>query len=211
MRDRKSSWPAYVEIGNVASSVLSAAVSSLPHLDDGRWVRQDTRGSRFLPIYGRVPGSSEARYARYVDDSIRSIADPLIDLCDPAPDVFVLYTPPGAEFPDHNDTGMFEITNHAPCWKLRVVMQGNPGCLYFINQEGCKVHIPSDANVYAINGTVPHGMDTDQAKLTLAIGWPWRGLNYAWIEYMFRHGKRTVFVDAVSSSEKMFESMDFKK
>lgn len=207
----RTAWPAYVEIGNTDTHLITDAVLSLSSIDDKRWISQGSRGSRFLPIYGRSPGSPLAKYARYVDQSIMRIADPLIGLCEPTPDVFILYTPPGAEFPDHNDTGMFELTNHAPCWKLRVVLQGDPSCLYFINKQGDRVHIPSDANTYAINGTVPHGMETTSPKLTLAIGWPWRGLNYAWMKYMFETGKRTIFVDAADTSEQMFESMDFEK
>jgi len=204
-------WPAYIELGNVDNSILEEVVKHLPPRTDQKWIKQGSRGSSFLPVYGKSPLHNEVRYASYIHESLKTLADSLINLCKPAPEVFVLYTPPGVEFPDHNDTGMFEITNYAACWKLRVVLQGNPGCLYFIDSNAKKIHIPSDANMYALNGTFPHGMDTDQEKLTLAIGWPWRGLNYEWLSHMFNVKKRTIFLNASNTLDNMFESMDFEK
>lgn len=205
-------WPAYVEIGNISNDKLKKIVESLPSLDDKtKWIAQGTRGSYFLPVYGNSPRTGKTKYADYINENLKEIADPLINLCNPSPDVFVLYTPPDAEFPDHNDTGMFEITNYAACWKLRIVLDGDPSCLYFIDSNNKKIFIPADANIYALNGIFPHGMETTTAKLTLAIGWPWRGMNFEWNQFLFNLNKRKIFINSSPTTNHMFESMDFKK
>ena len=88
------------------------------------------------------------------------------------PRVQVLRTPPGVEMKVHVDCHREEF--HMLKHNLKIVVSGDIGGLYFIDEDGSKVHIPDNHSTYIIDSRHPHAIDiSDKVKLTFIMGRPW--------------------------------------
>jgi hypothetical protein len=93
--------------------------------------------------------------------------------------LMILITQPGESNAEHIDCKLHEIG--ARKHKFRIVLQGKVDTLYFKTTEG-NIFVPEVPGAFLMDGSWVHGMtnSTDEIKITLALGSPWRGLdNYA--------------------------------
>lgn len=88
--------------------------------------------------------------------------------------VMALVTQPGVANNEHIDCDPEEI--HTKQHKLRIVLQGKTSTLYWMTSEG-NVFAPDTEKAFIMDGGWPHGMvnTTDEIKVTLALGAPWKG------------------------------------
>jgi len=88
--------------------------------------------------------------------------------------VMALITEPGVSNYEHIDCQPRELNTLQH--KLRIVLQGKTSTLYFITEQG-NIHVPDVYGAFLMDGGWVHGMtnDTDQVKVTLALGAPWIG------------------------------------
>lgn len=88
--------------------------------------------------------------------------------------VMALVTQPGVANYEHLDCQPHELNTLQH--KFRIVLQGNTSTLYWMT-EGGNVAAPDVDGAFIMDGGWPHGMinTTDEIKVTLALGSPWRG------------------------------------
>jgi hypothetical protein len=90
--------------------------------------------------------------------------------------LMILITQPGAKNRIHIDSKVHEVGMKKH--KLRIVLQGRTDSLFFKTKYGDK-HVPEVDSPFLMDGTWVHGMDnnSDDIKITLALGSPWEGFN----------------------------------
>jgi hypothetical protein len=90
--------------------------------------------------------------------------------------LMILITRPGESNAEHIDCKIHEIGTRQH--KFRIVLQGRVDTLYF-KTTGGNVYVPEVGGAFLMDGSWVHGMtnSTDQIKITLALGSPWRGLD----------------------------------
>jgi hypothetical protein len=90
--------------------------------------------------------------------------------------LMILITHPGESNAEHIDCKIHEIGTRQH--KFRIVLQGRVDTLYFKTTKG-DVYVPEVDGAFLMDGSWVHGMtnSTDQIKITLALGSPWRGLD----------------------------------
>jgi hypothetical protein len=88
--------------------------------------------------------------------------------------LMILITQPGAKNAIHIDSKLHEVGTKKH--KFRIVLQGRTDTLFFRTKTG-DVHVPEVSGAFLMDGSWVHGMDneTDEVKLTLALGSPWEG------------------------------------
>jgi hypothetical protein len=90
--------------------------------------------------------------------------------------VMALVTQPGVKNYEHIDCDRRELNTKQH--KFRIVLQGRTDTLYWITDSG-NVPAPNVDSPFIMDGGWPHGMynDTDEIKVTIALGAPWTGLD----------------------------------
>lgn len=88
--------------------------------------------------------------------------------------VIALVTQPNFSNSEHIDCEPHEVGTLQH--KFRIVLQGETDTLYFNTVDG-NVPAPKTDSAFIMDGGWPHGMTnyTDQVKVTIALGSPWRG------------------------------------
>ena len=90
--------------------------------------------------------------------------------------VMALITQPGVSNYEHIDCEPHELNTRQH--KFRIVLQGNTNTLYFKTTQG-NIPAPDIQGAFVMDGGWPHGMtnNSNQIKVTLALGAPWTGNN----------------------------------
>jgi len=146
------------------------------------------RGCRMIGIYngggrlgGRVEGidtkTGEFKYTLAGEQcpTIQKVCEEKIfPFMSPPGRVTILRTAPNTGLNVHLDSKESEIGTRQH--KYRVVLNGNIGKLFFIDNLGNKVYVPPYYDSYVLDGSHAHSIDPDeQEKITLCIGAPWHG------------------------------------
>jgi len=90
--------------------------------------------------------------------------------------LMILITEPGESNAEHIDCKLHEIGTRQH--KFRIVLQGRVDTLYFKTTRG-NIFVPEVDGAFLMDGSWVHGMtnSTDEIKITLALGSPWKGLD----------------------------------
>lgn len=90
--------------------------------------------------------------------------------------VMALITQPNISNYEHIDCERSEVNTRQH--KFRIVLQGRTDTLYFITKEG-NISAPNIKEAFIMDGGWAHGMynNTQEIKVTLALGAPWTGKN----------------------------------
>lgn len=88
--------------------------------------------------------------------------------------VMALLTKSGTANNEHIDCDRNELNTKQH--KFRIVLQGRTDTLYWLTDKG-QVKAPNIDTAFIMDGGWPHGMynDTNDVKITLALGAPWNG------------------------------------
>jgi hypothetical protein len=88
--------------------------------------------------------------------------------------IMALLTMPGESNGEHIDCDKKELNTFQH--KFRIVLQGTTSTLYFITDKGY-VRPPDIDGPFIMDGGWPHGMtnSSDEVKITLVLGAPWKG------------------------------------
>ncbi len=115
--------------------------------------------------------------AHRCSSAVNLIESKFFSFMSPLPRVLVLCSVPNGEVRVHVDCGRQDSEKQQH--KVRLVLSGSIGGLWFMSRQKTRVHISDKHRVYMIDGSRPHGMvnHCDKPKLTLCFGSPWRGLN----------------------------------
>lgn len=146
------------------------------------------RGCRMIAIYnggsrlgGRVEGidTKEGNFG-YTEagqqcPTIQKVCEQnIFPFMNPPGRVTILRTDPNTGLNIHLDSAEREIGTLQ--YKYRLVLNGNIGKLYFIDENYNKVYVSPNYNSYVMDGSHAHSIDPDvEEKITLCIGAPWHG------------------------------------
>jgi hypothetical protein len=154
-------------------------------LDEKLWFWDNYRSTSMLPLMTKggvmgAKGSSNARsgsfeWTPYAPQSVKTWFDSVVfPWMGMRTRISALLTKPFYSNSEHIDCDPIKMGTQQH--KFRVVLQGQTDTLYFITANG-NVAAPNTESCFIMDGSWPHGMtnNTDQYKLTLAVGAPWNG------------------------------------
>lgn len=149
-----------------------------------------------LVASNNLPG--EFKWNNYTPDIIRDWFDNIVfPWMGMKSRVMALITQPGIANYEHIDCDPHELNSKQH--KFRIVLQGDTSTLYFITDKG-NIHVPNLDKCFIMDGGWPHGMinNTDDVKVTLAVGAPWTGNNnYDNIELIMNRNEYSMPVDLI--------------
>lgn len=175
-------------------------------LDSQLWFWDPYRSTSMLPLMtkGGVTGAKGASNARggsfewtdYTPKSVREWFDGVVfPWMGMRTRISALLTKPQFANSEHIDCDPVKMGTQQH--KFRVVLHGRTDTLYFITAKG-KIAAPSTESCFIMDGSWPHGMfnDTDDYKLTLAVGAPWNGNQlYTNVDILQRRSDHTIPAD----------------
>lgn len=161
------------------------ATKQILALDKKFWFWDSYRATSMLPLMtkGGVQGARGASNARqgtfewtpYTPECIRQWFDDIVfPWMGMRTRISALLTEPGAMNNEHIDCDPIKMGTQQH--KFRVVLHGRTDTLYFLTSDGV-LNAPNVDQSFIMDGSWPHGMhnDTEDFKLTLAVGAPWNG------------------------------------
>lgn len=181
------------------------------------WFKQPTRGSSFHPLYYFKPNLGFNVFSRLSNNHPKILdwlKENFLNELNPHPEIHILKSEPGTQLPLHVDTTRLEKIRNKSSWKIRVVIDGDPNTLFFMNKKK-KIHIPNEFNTYIIDGSCLHGMDNPiKNKLVVAMGWPWKNKD-EWVENQIKTqseelGQYNIYVEDSITNKEHYNTMDFK-
>lgn len=109
------------------------------------------------------------------------------------PRIIIIRTMPGMKMRLHTDCYKNQLAQLEP--KLRLILKGREhNTLFYVNENGNKIHIPDEWRGYIMSGAALHGMDNiAEEKYTLCFGDPWTGdelQNKKFVSYMIEQYKK---------------------
>ena len=168
---------ASVDLPILDKQLASQEILSLPE----RYSFWDSyRNTKMIPLMTKGHGvtnfvNSEFRWKIYTPTTIKKWFDDIVfPWMGMQARVMALITQPNFSNYEHIDCLPEELNTQQH--KFRIVLQGNTNTLYFITKDG-NIHSPDISGPFIMDGGWPHGMinHTDEIKITLAVGSPWRG------------------------------------
>jgi hypothetical protein len=180
-----------------ADEILFATIDSLPNFDRQQAAKEilalpdsyswwdSYRGTKMIPLMtksgqGTRSGSSneiqgDFSWVEYAPSVITEWFDNYVfpwTGCKSR--VMALITQPGIANKEHIDCDPHELNSLQH--KFRIVLQGKTNTLYWLTDKGT-VFAPDCESAFIMDGGWPHGMinNTDDVKVTLALGAPWNG------------------------------------
>lgn len=163
----------------------TAAAEQILALDDRLSFWDDYRYTKMIPLMtklgqGSKTGASNHKEGEFawllytppvIKDWFDQVVFPWLGM---QSRVMALITQPGTSNYEHIDCDPHELNTRQH--KFRIVLQGRTDTLYFKTTQG-DVFVPSIDQAFVMDGGWAHGMtnNTDQVKVTLALGAPWTG------------------------------------
>ena len=144
---------------------------------------EDYRNTQMIPLMskgGMVASNRITGELKWNDHSPKIIVDWFDEYIFPwmgtKARVMALITQPNFANYEHIDCDPHELNTRQH--KFRIVLQGRTDTLYFITDKG-NVAAPNVEGAFIMDGGWPHGMinNTNEVKVTLALGAPWTGNN----------------------------------
>lgn len=151
-------------------------------VDSNLWYHDKFRGCYMLPIFngGDIKNNTAKGDLAYTEagqqcPTVRAaLEDIVFPFMEPKGRVTILRTLPGHHLNVHLDSNENEIGTLQH--KFRIALKGEFDKLYFLDRNLNKVYVPDCYDVYALDGSHPHGLDPGTSeKLTLCVGKPWGG------------------------------------
>lgn len=156
--------------------VMANEIESIP---DEHWYWCTFRESYLICLYGNedVNDKKNMEWLPWARNCtrIRELCDTFIfPMTDVRPRIIIIRTMPGMKMRLHTDCYADQMEKLEP--KLRLVLKGKDNTLFYVNETGEHIHIPSSWNGYVMSGAALHGMDNEtEEKYTLCWGDPWTG------------------------------------
>lgn len=176
----------------VTDSDIEEMARELDLIPNTHWYWDTFRECYLLCLYGNsdVNNKKDMHWlepARGCDRIKKLCEEFIFPMTNVKPRIIVIRTMPGMKMRLHTDCYIDQIGKLEP--KLRLVVKGRKGNpLYYVNEQGEKIHIPDEWRAYMMSGATLHGMDNNnEEKYTLCWGDPWVGDdlgNEAFVDYM---------------------------
>jgi hypothetical protein len=163
----------------LTDSEINQIARELENIPNEHWYYCTFRNSWLTCLYGNadVDNKSEMSWLPSSEGATtlkRLTEEVIFPMTDKKPRLIIIRTWPGTHMNLHTDCSPDEIDLFQP--KLRLVVKGQQNTLYFVNENGEKVHIPDEWHSYVMTGTALHGMDNEvEEKFTVCWGDPWEG------------------------------------
>ena len=161
---------------------LICMANELKKIDNEYWYWCTFRNSYLCVLYGNQDVNNKTEmewmpWAKRCSKIIGLTESFIFPQTNVKPRIIVIRTMPGMKMRVHTDCSPDEIHLFQP--KLRLVVQGEDSCLYYVNEKDERVYIDPKHKSYLMSGSVKHGMDnvSKDEKYTICWGDPWNGDN----------------------------------
>ena len=176
----------------VTDADLDEMAREVDAISDEHWYWCTFRESYLICLYGNQDVNDKKNmdwlpYAKNCKKLIALCEDFIFPMTDVRPRIIIIRTMPGMKMRLHTDCYRKELEILEP--KLRLILKGRENnTLFYMDEEGNKIHIPDSWRGYIMSGAALHGMDNiGEEKYTLCWGDPWTGddlKNEKFVRYM---------------------------